>query len=421
MSSIEAAKYLLAGDKTWRDYVAQTSGVIDLTFVDLSNADLRHRVLERCDFTGAQLQSANCDHTTFDSCSLSGANFTNASLVKCELRNINAHNMIAVNTVVRESVFNKVDFTESNMSSAAITSTQFRNCTFVNLHKESLFLSGCKFLGCAFSALQLSRFSIHDCKMHECSLSDCNLTEIQIKNTIIEMSTIARFNAETGSVVSSGLIGCSISDFSVGKLNSLCQYLNVSRSTLTRINLKLLGLDSAIMLNTALALCSWPKQKGHVTIFGKYVPSPFLLAQPVQDIFGVNPLMRREIADAQYLVCKIENGNTFGRLIMRLWGLFTGFGQSLSRLLLSTLVLIATSTIMLLASRNELFGDKPDFQLLGNAAIESFDAFFALTNIPQGGNSAELMVTMWTHICGFVVLGFLVSILSLRLSRLGRE
>ena len=421
MSSIDATKCLLAGNKAWKDYIAQTIGVIDLTFADLRGADLQNLVLERCDFTGAQLQAANFDRTVFDSCTLNGANFSDASLVQCEIRNVEARNMIAINTVVRESVFARVDFTESNMSSATITSTVFRNCTFTNMHKDGLALSSCKLDDCALSALRLSRFRLQDCKMCGCSLSDWTITEIQIRDTIIETSTVTRFHAEVGSVVSSGFVGCSINEFCIGGANNLCQHLDFSRSMLARTDLRLIGLNSATMLNTALSCCSWPEQKGHVTTTGNYIPSPFLLAQPVQDLMGVDPLLRREIADAQYLVRKSETCGAFGRPVMRIWGLCTGFGQSLSRLSLLTFLLITAATIMLLAARNQLFGGNPDFQLLDNAARESFDAFFALADMPKAAKLAELIVSIGTHICGFVVLGFWVSILSTKLSRLGSE
>src|SRR5690349_10768845 len=141
MASVDALNSILAGSNVWKNYVAQTTGVIDLTFSDLKGADLQHRVLERCDFSGAQLQGTNLDHTKIGSCTLTGANLSNASLVQCRLRDVVARNMISTGIVIRDSTLVKVDLTDSNISLATIKSTTFRNCIFKNIHRDGLTLS----------------------------------------------------------------------------------------------------------------------------------------------------------------------------------------------------------------------------------------------------------------------------------------
>lgn len=425
MASIDATNALLAGNHRWEEYVAQTTGVIDLSFADLRDADLRNRVLKGCDFNGAQLQGANLDHTKIEGCTLNGANLSNTSFVQSSLRDIVTRNTIFSGIVLRESTLVKVDLTDSNLTSATIESTIFRNCTFKSIFRDGFVLLSCNLEMCDFGRLVQSHLGLHHCKMRDCDLKDWVIDDVQILDTIIETSKIARIRSSHGSVRSSRFIECYIDEISLGGPDILCQDLDFSRSTVAHTELRLLGLDTATMLEAALMLCIWPEQRGRISPTGKYIPSPFLLKQPVQDLIGVPPLLRREIADAQYLVHMIDNCGLLGRLGMRLWGACTGFGQSLCRLTLFTVSLIAVATFGLLAARNQLWGCGPNcsfnFGLLSRAAGVAFNAFFALANLPDTSEPAELIVNVLTRISGFLVLGLWVTIASNKLVRLGSE
>jgi len=231
------------------------------------------------------------------------------------------------------------------------------------------------------------------------------------------MSVVVR----SGIIHSSRFISCYVDKLHFrgdGHVN--CSGLDFSRSTLAECDLAQIGLETATMLETAIIACAWPSQRGHISLLGEYSASPYLLAQPVQDLKGVPPLVRREIADAQYLVRKLEAASSLTRRGMQLWGLFAGFGQSLTRLSLSTLGLISLSTGAVLAARQQLFGVfSPNLVLLGRALDDSFQAFFALAELPAASHPTEFAVLVATRICGFVVLGFWLTIASQKLSRLG--
>jgi len=421
MANVDALNSLLAGHSVWNDYLAYTTEEIDLTFADLRDTDLRSRKIEGCNLSGAQLRNANLDHAVVRNCNLLGADLTDASLVRCNLENLDLQNVIASGIVIRDSLIVNVDLTKSNLSSATFSSTEFRNCTFCDIHNNGLVLSSCNLKSCTFTDLTLSCLWLHNCMVSDCAFLNWNIDNLQILNTIIESSNINRIISNTGQVKYSRFIKCYIEKIDIGSSIILCQNLDFSQSLLVRTDLGLLGLNTATMLKTSIAFCKWPKQQGFVTPTGKYISSPFLLTQPVQDLLGVPPILRREIADAQYLVKKISSCSKFSRPFMRIWGLCTGFGQSLFRLFLSTFGLITCSTLLLLATRNQLFGTKPNFGLLIRTARESFDAFFAFTNVPDSSSSIELLIIILTRLSGFLVLGFWISIVSTKLSRLGSE
>lgn len=421
MASINAVNSLLAGDEIWKDYLARNLGTIDLTFADLKGADLSNRILERCDFSGAQLQGANLDRTTINSCKFIGANLSNVSLVQCELCNTAAHNMIAEHIIIRNSKIINVELTRTNMSSAIVDSTVFQSCIIMEIQKDGISFSSCNLEICNFINLELSLFCLQGCTIKNCNFREFTIDDIQIHDTTIESSAIDCVRAKNGSVDSSRFIECFINEICIGGPNIICHNLDFSRSTLSHVDLILLGLDTVTMLDTSLTFCNWPKQQGHVSVTGKYIPSQYLLSQPVQDLKGVPPLSRREIADAQYIVWKIAASSIMGRIWMRLWGIFTGFGQSLERLTITTFGLIILATICLLVSRSQLVINNTLISCLVIASRDAFNAFFAFTNIPDNPKLAELIVIVLTRICGFLVLGFWVTIVSNKLSRLGSD
>jgi uncharacterized protein YjbI with pentapeptide repeats len=421
MPSAEALNSLLAGGVAWRDYVARTSGTIDLTFADPSGKDLSSLKFERCDFTGTQLDGANFDNATIHSCTFAGTNLSKASFVRCEVRKVTARKVIAESIIVRASSLADVELTESNMSAAMITASSLENCQFTKNHGSEFVLLSSKFEKCTLIDLVLDRLRVCECEFESSEWAEWKIGELEVLKTSVRGSKIARIRTKTGSLRSSGLTACTINRLVREESGHLCHEVDLSRSTLADIDLRIVGLDTATMLETALIRCEWPKQRGRISLTGGYVASKDLLAQPVQDLKGVPPLTRRDIADAQYIVRKIETASRAGGFGIRLWGICTGFGQSVGRLSLMTFGMIVASTIGILGVRGQLIGRYLHLEYLYHAARDSFDAFFSLASIPVTDNSGELIVAILTRIGGFVALGLWVKIASNKLSKLGAE
>ena len=421
MASAEALDTLLSDKAAWTAYVARTPGVIDLTFADLSGKDLNGRRLARCDFSGTQLERANLDNTLIHACTFIGANLSKASFVHCEMRKVKARKVIAADMVVRESTLAGVELTESNMSAAIIATSSLTNCRLTRIHGSELVLSTSKFDKCALIELSFDGMRMSGCEFDYSTLIEWTITDIEVMQTRIHASQIAKIRTKSGSLRGSRLTSCSIEVLAREEPGRLCHGIDLSRSTLTDTDLRIVGLDSATMLETALIRCDWPRQRGRISLTGRYIPSEHLLSQPVQDLKGVLPLTRREIADAQYIVRKIATSSTAARLGIRLWGLCTGFGQSIGRLSLMTLGVIVASTISILGVRGQLIGRYLHPELLYRAVDDSFNAFFSLATLPVSGTSGELVVLILTRISGFLVLGFWVTIAASKLSRLGAE
>jgi hypothetical protein len=84
------------------------------------------------------------------------------------------------------------------------------------------------------------------------------------------------------------------------------------------------------------------------------IPNANLLGQPVQDIKGLTPSLRREIADAQYLKEKLAIENKISKFFLSIWGLTTGYGQSLIRLTTVSISLILFCTFIFILGDGNL-------------------------------------------------------------------
>ena len=134
------------------------------------------------------------------------------------------------------------------------------------------------------------------------------------------------------------------------------------------------------------------------------------------------PVTRREIADAQYIF-RLQEKSTkwFERWGLALWGLTTGFGQSLLRLSVTTFFFLVLGTLLLLAARGQLVGPVFVPTLLYNAWSDAFLEFFALSDAGRSPAGAEGLASGFIRILGFIALGLWVSIGANRLGKLGAE
>jgi hypothetical protein len=252
-----------------------------------------------------------------------------------------------------------------------------------------------------YSRFDLGRVELTKCKFDRSNFSRCAWSD----------GTLNDVSFRQGKLVDVAFPDCTVAD------------LDFTQATLEGIDLREIGLGSAVLLDAAFVQCSWPEQRGKVKVLGAYSPSPFLVAQPVQDFKGVGALLRRDIADSQYLVERLGRGGTLlTRAMLRLWGLVSCYGQSLRRLIAVSLMAIAFGAIVVTLNEHSLrtaFDHPYEFWSALNVSARSF----ASVSVNTGGSSSTLVtaVRVAERILGFLALGFWISIASRSLSRLSSE
>lgn len=420
MANADALDALLRSKSSWNEYSSHNAGTIDLTFADLSDTDLSGRAILRCDFSGANLDGANLDYATISSCKLTGTNLSSASLVHCDIADIIGGRVIAKGSIIRQSKLTNVNLIDCDLSSVTIEDAVFLKSSITKISASAISIVGSRFEQCSLEQLR-----VQSAKMERCTFLDCSLVDWEVGNFSLLLSSFERSRLWNLKVASGLLSSSSFANSRVDRLflntETTCKDLDFSNSTVARTDLRTIGLNSAILLDTAFLDCSWPEQTGRISVMGCYTPSPYLPMQAAQDLKGVPPLVRRDIADAQYIVQKVAASSLGGRLAMRLWGGCSGFGQSISRLTATTIGLVALATMELLAARGALFDSKTTQEDVLRAAIDSFEAFFSFAELPKTAEPLEMFVVVLTRIFGFLALGVWISISSIKLNKLGAE
>ncbi|WP_433270039.1 pentapeptide repeat-containing protein [Actinosynnema sp. CS-041913] len=420
MASSEALDCLRSGGAAWSDYRTTTPGRIDLTFADLKECDLQRREFRDCDFTGALLDHSDFDGSSFSSCDFSGASVMNASLVgitmeDCTFRHSNLSKAIFRHCTLRDIV----------MSDTKLDTVLFERCgltgsTMLDVQVDNCLIEACKVVTSRFIRWRGTGSRILDCNFQDCTIEHIDLSRASLKGVHTVSSTIS-FLTVAGSVRSNRFQDCRITTLSF-RSDDVGQ-LDFSGSRLADTDMECVGMRSATLTDVSAVNCRWPRQRGCVTWAGRYVPSSTLLGHPVQDVKGLTPVLRREIADAQFLEYKVRTvGSLGGRILLRLWGITSAYGQSLTRLGVCSALVIIAHSIALLFTRN-LFA----WQLDALGALWSITRATAMTFLalgppmPPDAGVADQAINTSIRLIGFLSLGLWIGVAAQKLGRLSRD
>lgn len=427
VASIDAIKALLAGGEPWRSYVSSASSAVDLRFAELDGTDLSGRSLTNCDLTGAQLRGANLDRANIADCVLDGAALTHASLVG--------------------ATFDKVQcdgatFRGTSLRNFAVTRSRFAHVSFDTCALDSVRIRDCELISCTYSGL-----NARDIRLEQCDVTDLSAVDADIESGDISESVFHNWSHLGGHLKDLRFADCRLVGASFDKATvDNCAFrscsidswrshdasvhnLDLTDSHVRRTSIEDLGPTTAVLLNTAFIDCDWPSAAGYASWSGRYVLPPDLITHPVQDVRAIDPQLRRAIADAQYLRARIRNASTWkSRLLMRLWGLSSAFGQSLSRLLTVSVLVVALHAVALallawldaVATGTLSTVDRwIALDLIGGAAADCGLAFIgANTNAVFPGATAVLLSC---RILGLVALGMWVSVAANQIGKLSSQ
>ncbi|EIV95609.1 pentapeptide repeat-containing protein [Frankia sp. QA3] len=420
MPSLEAVECLTSGADAWAEYRAGRSGAVDLSFCDLRGRDLRRRQLVDCDFTGARLDYADLDGAALVGCTFAAATLADASLVGCHLERTTFTDCELGGAVLRGCTMADVEVRASTADGARIEGCRVERSTFTAVRLAGASLTDLELAGCVASGgrspgLRLTDLRINGSRIHDISLPDSTITRLHAHD-----STIRRL------LIGGHLTDCLFVDSTVEAIDcgsAVVAGLDLSRSTIRRCHVGELGPRSAVLLDTSLIECTWPQQRGKVTWTGRHIPAPLLLHHPVQDVKGLPPVLRREIADEQFLEFKLTSARSRpARLMLRLWGLAAGYGQSLSRLTVCSAIVVLLHAAAVLAVREARSGDAPTARLAWEVLVDVLLAFLGIGRAPLAdAGPAQRALLASVRIAGFIGLGVWVGIAAQRLGRLSRE
>jgi uncharacterized protein YjbI with pentapeptide repeats len=405
----------------WNEYVVKSSHPIDLAHADLSNRDLRGRLFRNCDLVAASFECANIDGCVFEQCDLTAADLRDVSCVGANWAGVKLVRASLDRAVFRKCVFRDVVLEELEAEELFLGDCQLSDCTIAAITlRESQFVD-IRVVESRVRAVSGSKATLRDVYFGDSTITDLELEESVAELCWFERCAVERWRASTGRVSKCRFRGCDLTSFEFGE--NVAADLDLSESVIDATDLRCLDLPTAVLLNSAVKRCSWPPQRGRVSWFGRYQPSTNLMRQPVQDLSGVAPLVRREIADAQFLVARNAHAGRFWqRGALRLWGALAGYGQSVTRLGLWSAVAVFVDVAIALAWRS--FGESghvPHHDMWNLIRVLAA-AFVGLdtTSAPHSPQSETTLIVA-ARIEGFVVLGLLIGVASNKLAKLSSE
>ncbi|NVK17234.1 MAG: pentapeptide repeat-containing protein [Methylocystaceae bacterium] len=345
MASSEAVSALLEGPECWEDYSTSIEKPIDLTNADLGDRDFSGFTFRNCNMSGIDLDYTNLDKSQFIDCELRHASLEHTSINEAKFVKIDATNCNFTNSILRGTSFTYILFHEANLDNAEFDYCEFSRCEF-----EKTKINGANFQRVnidktIFSNISSEKTVISSSTIQNSSIINSTLDETSFINNDIKRSSLIEVYLNNGKIINSCFLNSSLKLMSLHMMEKTG--LDFSHTTIRDSDLDEFDLANSIMLDTTIVQCKWPEQKGNVSLLGRYNKSASLLRQPVQDLKGITPIMRRQIADAQYLQEKHQISTSWiDRLILRLWGMTSSFGQSLSRIVCTACISILASAIV---------------------------------------------------------------------------
>ncbi len=419
MTNTEVLSLITASKTEWNNYNANRNEYIDLSFQDLSSVDFEGKIITFCDLSGVQLNDTRFLDCTFDRCIFNGANFTRSTFVRSTIRKCQFANGILTSLIFRNSKVIDSTFEESNLDDVNFIDATIDESTFSAIESSSLFFEDCQAKNIILKDSQINSFSVAGSTFVNSTVAKLSIQKISLQNSNFRSCNILDISSKEGILSASQFIESRFEKFRLEQRSHQVFNMDMSGSRLSEIDMSSIGLGSATLLETSLSNCFMPTQIGKVTFWGKYIPNSSLMKQSVEDVKGLSPIVRRDISDAQYLMAKIENASILGSIILRVWGFFTGFGQSLTRLLLSSISIVLMCAFFILITRGLFNSSVSEFTQVYSAISESILAFFSMGSPSETLSEAENRIFLIARISGFFMLGFWVSIASTKLSKLG--
>jgi uncharacterized protein YjbI with pentapeptide repeats len=427
VASIEAIEALLKGSDAWNEYQARSTGPTDLTFAELRGTNLAGRIFENCNLAGAQFIGANLDRIVVRRTIMDGADLTNVSLIGAMFEEVSAKEMSCDAATIRFVSFIQCRLTSISLTSSLVESSSFADCHLTNTRSSEAKVRDTRFDRCEVRNWQFSRGTFEKCAFRDSKLDNTYLQYCAAQGNVLSGCDITEMSIVDSQVDRNAFIGCKI--VQIITTGSDVKYMDLSKSAIVHSEIAGFGPATAVLLDTAFIDCMWPPQNGTTSWLGRYYPSPHLLAHPVQDIRSIPPVLRREIADAQFLYSKLRSaGSIWSRIALRLWGFSSAYGQSTWRLTLVSLVVVVLHALVLSLIKANLVSLSWECRLLSLTPLilESIQttasAFFGLQSDPSiEAQAASHYILLSARIFGFFALGVWVSIASTKLSKLSSE
>lgn len=277
-------------------------------------------------------------------------------------------------------------------------------------------LSGMSLGGADLSRLNLAHANLERANLYGADLTQTDLRWAELSSAMLEQAQLVRTRLNRSTLSNAKLSGADLSG------------ADLSEATLHHTDLTRVDFKDAKLFATRITDPVWWIDLPKATLSGRVEFQSGMPRHAIQDVVGLPPLLRRQIADAQHLADMHRKSRGVGRAIIWSWGMTCGFGQSLGRLSITAIFIILLFVVAYMVTDFSLvkptadntdtirYVGSPDFWQAGFFAITTFTAPGTSGMFPLSTLGKALLAVQGV-IC-FLLLGGLLSIFANKLARL---
>lgn len=439
MANADHLALLREGRDAWNAWRGVEADVVpDLKLADLTECDLSGYIMDCALLDGANMLAVTAEGTSFRNASMRGVqviscDFARATLVDtvmeestlrgvvlvgCQARNARLQNTVLIHADMRRMDLSGADFRGAKIVDCTASALTALDASWLDAHVER----------CRFAHGRLDRLRVVGSTLIECDFTDASLAGACITTT--ELLTCSFAGAACGSIQvrDCGLVNCEFCNADLGR----AQLIGVDFDTNAFQLARLAGAEIvAPRITIQRARASWA---------GRLIVPRAVFDQPVQDVTGLDPQLRRDIADVQFLrtVEARSRASWPSSIAFRLWGVSSQFGQSLARCLVMAMLLLMaltiasghvrfsldqeTATITTSAAGTDSFVQLRTPRYLEPASAVYMAASMLVGFEPVGFEPVDLwgqLLIISGHVAGFTVMGVIISVVVTRFARLG--
>lgn len=332
MANPEHAYWFREGADAWNQWRNSHPGVVpDLELVDgrglvLDSADLSDAILRGCDLSNGSFKNVNLTRADLAlaklvAVDLSGANLTNAKLDEAILCGSNLTN----------ADFSGASFIAAKLCRAQLSNALGRAAIFTRAKLEKALLVETRLEGAFLDHADFQEALLRRANFSRATLTGSNLSRAELDGSRGEAVDLTDVDCREASIKDCNLIG---SVFRRTKLaEAILRGSDLSEAVFDQVQFHKVDLTGVILFGSKIINPVWPFLRPVATWFGSLKVRDPVPTHPIQDIQGLPHVLRRSIADAQYLI-EIEKRTRISwgqRSLFRLWGTTSAFGQSVTR------------------------------------------------------------------------------------------
>lgn len=419
MMDIEMIDLLFESGVEWNRYISEKSHdtVDDFSLLILKEKELGNRVFRNCDFTGVQFEFVNFDESRFEKCKFENASILYASFVGCEFFDCTFSNDKIGHTTFRNTKVLQCTSEREQMWENDVLSCEIGKCLIIDssFKKTKVFdstvystqvnksiMRDININICTFQGVNIARYVFHTFKINKTAFADCSFID-----------GIIRFGKTSKTVFCKSILqALRVKDHKLKE----CE---ITQSQMRELDLKEWCLSETVYEGTHFDSCTWPDMSYRLSMFGALKTPIHLPVTPIQDISGINPMLRRIVRDSQYLAYIDKKcNNIIKKFFFCCWGVTSGYGQSVSRLLATLFggtVTIAIAGIFKDNIIEKTIDWSKIFQYIFSVFLKVIDAdlVYNITLNPWVIFMAQLFGLIW--------FGLLVGVVATKLTQLGAD